>query len=175
MHIFHVLTVSYTLAYTLCEPTFSLLRRFVLNDIPLVQSCRKLKRSKTIKTLSYEQNIAVYRKYSRIEFCLYRRFPLRRCKQYLNRLMTKPAKWHVRPVKTKINLGIGPVWSESALSAWRKLGSLATHWAHSKDSDQTWRTRHFAGFVIRWLIYKESNGRCWPLNVIYRQKVSEEV
>ena len=26
------------------------------------------------------------------------------------------------------------VWS---LSAWRKLGSLATHWAHSEDSDQT--------------------------------------
>ena len=23
------------------------------------------------------------------------------------------------------------------LSAWRKLGSLATHWAHSEDSDQT--------------------------------------
>ena len=126
MHIFHVLTVSYTLACTLCEPTFSLLRRFVLNnihfiymamafliftadDIPLVQSCRKLKISKTIKTLSYEQNIAVYRKYSRIEFCLYRRFPLRSCKQYLNRLMTKPAKWHMRPVKTKINLGIRPV------------------------------------------------------------------
>ena len=26
---------------------------------------------------------------------------------------------------------------ESSLSAWRKLGSLATHWAHSEDSDQT--------------------------------------
>ena len=29
-----------------------------------------------------------------------------------------------------------PVWSESSLSAWRQLGSLATHWAHSEDSDQ---------------------------------------
>ena len=27
------------------------------------------------------------------------------------------------------------VWSESSLSAWRKLGSLATHWAHSEDAD----------------------------------------
>ena len=27
--------------------------------------------------------------------------------------------------------------SESSLSTWRKLGSLATHWAHSEDSDQT--------------------------------------
>ena len=26
---------------------------------------------------------------------------------------------------------------QSSLSAWRKLGSLATHWAHSKDFDQT--------------------------------------
>ena len=28
---------------------------------------------------------------------------------------------------------------QSSLSAWRKLGSLATHWAHSEDSDQTGR------------------------------------
>ena len=33
-------------------------------------------------------------------------------------------------------------WSESSLSAWRKLGSLATHWALSEDSDQTgWMPR----------------------------------
>ena len=45
----------------------------------------------------------------------------------------------VRPAKTQINLGIRPVWPESSLSAWRKLGSLAIHWAHSEDSDQTRR------------------------------------
>ena len=28
---------------------------------------------------------------------------------------------------------IRPVWSESSLSAWRKLGSLATHWSHCED------------------------------------------
>ena len=49
--------------------------------------------------------------------------------------MTKPTKWHVRPAKTQINLGVRPVWSESSLSAWRKVGSLATHWAHSEDSN----------------------------------------
>ena len=38
-------------------------------------------------------------------------------------LKTKPTKWHVCPAK-------------SSLSAWRKLGSLATHWAHSEHSDQ---------------------------------------
>ena len=39
----------------------------------------------------------------------------------------------VLPAKTQISLGIRPVWSESSLSAWRNLGSLATHWAHSDD------------------------------------------
>ena len=43
----------------------------------------------------------------------------------------------VRPAKTQINLVISPVWSESSLSAWRKLMSLSPHWAHSKDTDQT--------------------------------------
>ena len=44
---------------------------------------------------------------------------------------------NVRPAKTQISLGFRPFWSESLLSAWRKLGSLATHWAHSEDSNQT--------------------------------------
>ena len=48
-------------------------------------------------------------------------------KRNISRLVTKPTKWHVRPAKTQISLGIRPVWSESSLSAWRKLGSLATH------------------------------------------------
>ena len=51
----------------------------------------------------------------------------------MSHLMTKPTKWHVRPVKTRISLGNCPAWSESSLSAWRKLRSLATHWAHCKD------------------------------------------
>ena len=41
-----------------------------------------------------------------------------------------------RTAKTQISLDIRPVWSESLLSAWRKLGSLATQKAHSEDSDQ---------------------------------------
>ena len=63
--------------------------------------------------------------------------------------------------KTKtMSVRISPIWSESSLSAWRKLGSLATHWAHSEDCDQIgrmprliWvfagRTCHFVGFVMR--------------------------
>ena len=42
-----------------------------------------------------------------------------------------------------------PVWSESSLSTWRKLGSSATHGTHCEDSDQTGRMprliRVFAG------------------------------
>ena len=66
-----------------------------------------------------------------------------RCK--MSRLMTKPTKWHVRPAKTPISLGIRPVWSESSLSAWRKRGSLATNRVHrpvwSESSLATWGKR----------------------------------
>ena len=54
-------------------------------------------------------------------------------------LMTKPTKWHVSPAKTRISLNIRPVWPESSLSESSKLGSLATHWEHNEDSDQTRR------------------------------------
>ena len=48
---------------------------------------------------------------------------------------------------------------QSSLSTWRNLESLATHWSHSKDSDQTrqmprlirvftGRTCYFVGFVM---------------------------
>ena len=80
----------------------------------------------------------------------------------LSRLMTKPTKWLC--AQRKISLGIRPVWLESSLSAWRKLGSLAAHWEHSEDSDQTGRmprliwvfagcTCHFVGFDMRRLNY----------------------
>ena len=62
------------------------------------------------------------------------------------------------PSEDQISLGIRPVWSESSLSAWRNLGSLATHQAHSKDwSDCAdaqadlslrWVHSHFVGFVM---------------------------
>ena len=68
----------------------------------------------------------------------------------------KTNKMCVRPAKTQISLGIRPVWSQSSLSAWRKLGSLATHQVHSKDSDQTGRMprliRVFAGYTITLLV-----------------------
>ena len=65
----------------------------------------------------------------------------------------KTNKMGVRPARTQISLGIRPVWSESLLSAWRKLGSLATHWADGKDSVQTgWMSRLIWVFAGRTLI-----------------------
>ena len=101
------------------------------------------------------------------------------CKHLLNVscLMTKPTKWHVPPAKTHISLDIRPVWSESSLSAWRKLGSLATHWVHSEDSDQTDRMPRliwvFAGctdilLVLSW------GGSCEKFSMCY-QRISNTV
>ena len=68
----------------------------------------------------------------------------------MSRLMTKRTKWLVRPAKTQTSLGICPVWSESSLSAWRKLGFLDTHWAHSEDSDQSSLGARAILFVLSW-------------------------
>ena len=45
----------------------------------------------------------------------------------------KTNKWPVRSTKTQISLSIRPVWSESSLSAWKKVGSLPTHWVQRED------------------------------------------
>ena len=75
----------------------------------------------------------------------------------MSRIVTKPTQWHVRPAKTQVSLGIRPVWSESSLSAWRKLRSLATHWADSEESDQTGRMprliRVFAGRTCHFVCF----------------------
>ena len=69
----------------------------------------------------------------------------------------KTNKVTVPLAKTQISPGSRPVWSESSLSAWRNLGSLATHWVHSKDSDQTgWMPRLiwvFAGHTLILLLF----------------------
>ena len=55
----------------------------------------------------------------------------------------------VRPVRS--------AWaSESSLSAWRKFGSLATHWADAQaDLSLPWAHSHLVGFVMSRLIYTE--------------------
>ena len=76
----------------------------------------------------------------------------------------KTNKMTVRPAKTRISLGIRPVWSTSSLcTQWAAKGRSFLQ-ADSKDSDQTgWMPRliwvfagctcHFAGFVMRRLKY----------------------
>ena len=67
----------------------------------------------------------------------------------ISRLMTKPIKWHVRPVKTQISLGIRPVWSESSLCAqWVAKDSSFLHMDSEDDSDQTGRTTTL--LVLSW-------------------------
>ena len=46
------------------------------------------------------------------------------------------------PAKTQISLGIHPVWSKSSLSAWRKLGSLATLLNAHAQADLSLRYAH---------------------------------
>ena len=87
----------------------------------------------------------------------------------------KTNKMSVRPPKTQLNLSIRPVWSESSLSAWRKLGSLATHRAHSKDSDQTGRMPRliwvFAGRTLILLVLscRGSYGPTDKIVIVYIQ------
>ena len=70
---------------------------------------------------------------------------------------------------------------QSSLSAWRKLGSLASHWAHSEDSDQTgrmprliWvfagRTCHFVGVVMRRLRSIWWHRKIWERNLLLWMK-----
>ena len=96
----------------------------------------------------------------------------------MSRLMTKPAKWHVRPAKTQISLDTRPVWSESSLSAWRNIGPLTTYWAHSEDADQNGRMPRliwvFAGctdhlLVLSWITL------CFSSNSSYLQMQDTEL
>ena len=97
---------------------------------------------------------------------------------YMSRLMTKPTELHVRPANTQISLGMRPVWSESSLSTWRKLGSLAcsyplnaqrrlwSDWADAQaDLSLGWAHIHFVGFVMRRLIYQTPQQRWLPVSV----------
>ena len=81
----------------------------------------------------------------------------------MSRPMTKLTKWHVRPAKTQISLGVRPVWSVFAvhmkkarvlsypLRAQRRLWS---DWADAQaDLSLRWPHTHFVGFVMSWLIY----------------------
>ena len=73
----------------------------------------------------------------------------------------------LHPAKTQISLGICQVWSVSSLSAWRKLGSLATHWAHSEDWSD-WADAQ-ADLSLCW----EHMPFCWFCHVVAQLPVHE--
>ena len=56
--------------------------------------------------------------------------------QHISHNMTKPTKW-LCPQQRLRSAQASTQSDQSSLSTWRKLGSLATHWAHIEDSDQT--------------------------------------
>ena len=101
----------------------------------------------------------------------------------LSQRMTKPTKWHVRPAKTQISLGICSVWSETLLSAQEVAENPSFLHADSEDSDQTglmprliWvvsgRTCHFVSFVMHWLnfIFIENYGYiCYILETVFKE------
>ena len=51
----------------------------------------------------------------------------------MSRFNTKPTKWHLRPAKTQISLGIRPVWSESSL--WTQVVAEALMFLHADSED----------------------------------------
>ena len=79
----------------------------------------------------------------------------------MNRIMTKPTKWHVCPAKTQISLGICPVWSVFAVrmkKAWvlsypfSAQRGLWSDWVDAEaDLRLCWAHSHFVGFVMKWL------------------------
>ena len=98
----------------------------------------------------------------------------------MNRRVTKPTKWPVRPAKTQTHLGIRPVWPESSLSAWRKLLSLATQWIHSEYSEQTGRMPRlswvFAGRTVILLILSRGGSQlsmvpCYTTHILLSIKI----
>ena len=91
----------------------------------------------------------------------------------------KTNKESVRLAETQISLGICPVWSESSLSAWRKLGSLATHSAHSEDSDQTgWMPRLiwvFAGCTVTLFVLSCCGSYIFCIKCVFHGHVSQQI
>ena len=82
----------------------------------------------------------------------------------------KTNKMSMRPAKTQISLGIRPVWSESSLSAWRKLGSWAIHWAHYEDSDQTGRMPRLIWVFAGRTVILSCRGSCDSCDMLKRQE-----
>ena len=74
---------------------------------------------------------------------------------YMSRDMTKPTMW-VCDQRRLRSAWASAQSDQSSLSAWRNIGALAKHWAHSGDSDKTGRMPRlmwvFAGCTLILLV-----------------------
>ena len=70
--------------------------------------------------------------------------------------MTKPTQWVCAQQRLR-SAWASTKTDQSSMSAWRNLGSLATHWAHSEDSDQTGRTLILLDLSCRGLFNRYSS------------------
>ena len=110
--------------------------------------------------------------WAHILFCWFRRAAIQMFQnaRYWNNLICIWAvTWQNQQIGMCAQRRLRSAWAsaqsdQSSLSAWRKLRSLATHWAHREDSDQSgrmprlnWvfagRTCHFVGFVTMRLFF----------------------
>ena len=70
----------------------------------------------------------------------------------LSRRTAKPTKWHVRQVKTQINLGVHPVWSEKPWVCGYPLNAQRRLWSEWADAQAGLRLRRvhvsFVCFVL---------------------------
>ena len=80
-------------------------------------------------------------------------------KTQLSHPMTKPTKWHLRLTKTQIILDIHPIWSESSLPAWLKLGPYYPFSAHQRLLSD----RAHMPFLLTW-----AEGSDWAVMITLR-------
>ena len=95
-------------------------------------------------------------------FCLFCQLPPLMAANQMSRIVTKPAKRHVRPVRTQISLHIHPVWSQSSLCVqWAAKDPSflqvdsedLSDWVDAQaDSNLRWAHSHFVSFDMRQLI-----------------------
>ena len=93
------------------------------------------------------------------------------CFNYVSHEMTQPIKWVCAQRRLR-SAWASAQSDQSSLFAWIKLGSLATHWAHSEESDQTGRMPRliwvFAGRTLILLVLS-CRGSC------YHERMSSNV
>ena len=84
----------------------------------------------------------------------------------LSRRTTKPTKWHVRPAKTQLSLGIHPVWSESSLSHEETMD----HWIPTERKQIPWSDwvdaqagLHLCRVILLVLSCSGSIAKCYPV------------